>query len=119
NVHGRGGSRESYRGIEHHGQAVTGAMLRFGGRETPEPVPILINDYGTPHLGALGILIAMFHKIRGGGGSTVEAALSRTATISQIPFMIDYEGCRRDEPTGSDAKGWNHFDRLFECADGW
>lgn len=119
NVHGKGGWREFHRGHEQLGQTVTGITIRFGGPETPEELPILVNDYGTPHLSALGMLVALFHRFRGGGGNTVESALSRTSTVSQIPFMIDYEGCVLTEPSGKDVMGWDAYDRLYRCADGW
>lgn len=119
NVHGKGGWRELYRGHEQLGQTVSGITIRFGGSETPEELPILVNDYGTPHLSAFGMLLALFQKFRGSGGANVESALSRTSTVSQIPFMIDYAGRDISEPTGREAMGWSELDRLYECADGW
>jgi crotonobetainyl-CoA:carnitine CoA-transferase CaiB-like acyl-CoA transferase len=120
NVHGRGGWRDLYRGHEQLGQTVTGITIRFGGSDAPEELPILVNDYGTPHLSALGMLIALYQKFRGAsGGAQVEAALSRTSSVSQIPYIIDYPGRDICEPTGPEAKGWSAFDRLYACADGW
>lgn len=120
NTHGRRGSRERYRGHEQLGQAVTGATLRFGGPHSPEDLAVLINDFGTPHLCALGILIAFFSRFRSGteAGCLVEAALSRTATIQQLIFQLDYEGRTIQEPMGPDAKGWNAFDRIYYCEEG-
>lgn len=120
NTHGRRGARERYRGHEQVGQAVTGATLRFGGRDSPEDLAVLINDFGTPHLCALGVLIALYSRFRHGTstGFLVEAALSRTATIQQLIFQLDYSGRSIQEPEGPEANGWNAFDRCYTCSEG-
>ena len=56
--------------------------------------------------------------MRTGEGQRVQACLSRTATLAQVPYMIGYEGKVWDEPAGPNATGWNMFDRIYATADG-
>jgi crotonobetainyl-CoA:carnitine CoA-transferase CaiB-like acyl-CoA transferase len=117
-VHAGGGFRGGYRGHEELGQAVSGMQVRLGGDGPPRRAGWAVNDYATGHLSALAILLGLYHRGRSGEAQHVQAALSRTATILQLPFMLDYAGRRWDEPSG-DAKGWGPLDRLYEAADGW
>jgi crotonobetainyl-CoA:carnitine CoA-transferase CaiB-like acyl-CoA transferase len=117
-LHARGGWRESYRGHEDHSQAVTGASVRFA-PASPECSPVAFSDNGTAHLSALAILVGLFHRSRTGRGQRVDAALSRSATLEQSPFMIAFEGQEHDEPAGPEATGWSSLDRLYQAADGW
>jgi crotonobetainyl-CoA:carnitine CoA-transferase CaiB-like acyl-CoA transferase len=117
-VHADGGFRGGYRGHEELGQAVSGMQVRLGGDGPPRRAGWAVNDYATGHLSALAILLGLYHRGRTGEAQHVEAALSRTATILQLPFMLDYSGRRWDEPAG-DARGWGPLDRLYEAADGW
>jgi crotonobetainyl-CoA:carnitine CoA-transferase CaiB-like acyl-CoA transferase len=119
NLHSAGGWREDHRGHEDHSQAVTGVSVRNGAPGAPEMGSIIVSDNGTAHLSALGVLVALFHRTRTGRGQRVQAALSRTATLSQIPFMVAYEGRTWDEPRGPEATGWSVFNRLYQAADAW
>lgn len=118
-AHGTGGWREGFRGHEQIAQATTGMTIRFGSADAPLELKVYNNDFGTAHLSALGILLALFQRRRGGRALTVEAALSRTATLSQIPYMIDASLKPWNDPSGPAAVGWTSFNRLFRCSDGW
>src|SRR5262249_44810509 len=76
-------------------------------------------DYGTGHLSAFVILLALFHRLRTGEGQHVSASLSGTGTYYQMPFMLAYAGQKRDEPRGLYAKGWNAQDRFYKVSDRW
>jgi crotonobetainyl-CoA:carnitine CoA-transferase CaiB-like acyl-CoA transferase len=117
-VHADGGFRGGYRGHEELGQAVSGMQVRLGGDGPPRRAGWAVNDYATGHLSALAILLGLYHRGSTGEAQHVQAALSRTATILQLPFMLDYRGRRWDEPDGN-ANGWGPLDRLYEAADGW
>jgi crotonobetainyl-CoA:carnitine CoA-transferase CaiB-like acyl-CoA transferase len=118
NLHARGGWRETQRGHEDLAEAVTGLSLRYGGG-TPAMHPIVVNDHGTGHLAAFGMIMALIDRRRTGRGQTIETALSRTAGLHQIPFMIGFEGRIWDEPTGPEAMGWGPLDRLYETSEGF
>ena len=120
NVHARGGFRTFYRGHEELGQAVTGIQERYGDQPKPEThAGWTLCDYGTGHLSAFAILLALFHRLRTGEGQHVSASLSGTGTYYQIPFMLTYAGQKRDEPRGLYAKGWNAQDRFYKASDRW
>ena len=118
NVHSLGGWREWERGHEDLGEAVAGITCRYGGGIKPETVPLLVCDNLTGQYAAIGVLLAVYHRMRTGEGQRVQACLSRTATLAQVPYMIGYEGKVWDEPAGPDAAGWNMFDRIYATADG-
>ena len=52
-------------------------------------------------------------------GQRVQACLSRSGGLTQLPFMLDYEGKNWDEPAGPKAVGYGPLDRIFRTADGW
>ena len=118
NLHSRGGWRESYRGHEHLAQAVTGMSLRFGG-DAPVLHAIIVNDHATGHLAAFGIMLALLERDRSGTGQRVETSLSRTSTLHQLPFVVDFAGQTWSEPRGPEAMGWGPLDRLYRTSDGW
>src|SRR5438067_6449396 len=78
-----------------------------------------LNDFGTGHYSAFGILLALFHRIQTGESQQVHASLAQTCTYMQIPFMIAHDGRRWDEPRGQHATGWGPLDRLYEASDRW
>lgn len=113
------GYRGAWRGREQLGQGVTGMQRRLGGDGAPVMAPHAYCDYMTGNWAAFGVLAALFHRLRGGGGQVVEASLSSSATFLQVPFMVAWEGKVWDEPATLDAKGWGAFDRLYRTADRW
>lgn len=117
NVHSLGGWREWERGHEDLGEAVAGITCRYGGGIKPETVPLLVCDNLTGQYAAIGVLLAVYHRMRTGEGQRVQACLSRTATLAQVPYMIGYEGKVWDEPAGPNATGWNMFDRIYSTSD--
>lgn len=118
NVHSLGGWRQRERGHEDLGESVSGLSCRYGGSIKPETIPILVCDNLTGQFSAAGVLLALYHRMRTGHGKRVQACLSRSATLAQIPYMLTYAGKVWDEPAGPEAKGWSAFDRIYETADG-
>jgi crotonobetainyl-CoA:carnitine CoA-transferase CaiB-like acyl-CoA transferase len=118
-THSVGGFREGYRGHEPLGQAVSGITRRLGGDGPPTRATLLLNDMGTGHLAAFGLILALFHRMRTGEVQDVNAALSRTSTMFQIPFMLTFEGKVWDEPSGPEVTGWSSLNRLYRGIDGW
>jgi len=118
NVHSLGGWREWERGHEDLGEAVSGICTRYSGNLTAEVLPILVCDNLTGHNSALGVLLAVYNKLITGKGQRVQACLSRSATLAQIPYMIGYTGKIWDEPSGPQALGWSAFNRIYKTCDG-
>ena len=117
NIHSLGGGREWMRGHEDLGEAVTGMATRYSGTVRPQTLPLLILDHMTGQASALGMMLAIYHRMRTGEGQRVQACLSRSGTFVQIPFMHEYEGKVWDEPAGPKAKGYGTYDRIFEAKD--
>lgn len=118
-LHSPGGFRAEYRGHDMLGQMVTGMGHRAGGDGDPRVVSTYLNDNAAGHLHAFGIMMALLHRRRTGEGQDVNNALSRTATLHQLPFMVGFAGRRWNEPAGPAARGWHPFNRLYRAADGW
>jgi crotonobetainyl-CoA:carnitine CoA-transferase CaiB-like acyl-CoA transferase len=116
---GYSGWRGGYRGREELGQAVTGAEIRFGGPDAPRMMRFAMNDFATGHLSAFAILLALYHRRRGGQAQHVHASLAHTCTFHQAPFMVDFAGRVWDEPGGQWARGWLALDRLYRASDRW
>ncbi|KAJ5798545.1 CoA-transferase family III [Penicillium pulvis] len=118
-LHSYGGFREAYRGHDMLGQMVTGMAHRHGGTAGPQIQSTYLNDNAAGHLNAFGIILALLHRDATGQGQAVNASLSRTATLHQLPYMMKYAGWTGDEPSGPGSPGWNEFDRLYKARDGW
>lgn len=118
-LHSHGGHRASYRGHDQIAQCVTGMANRFGGEASPRLSSTFMNDFAAGHLNAFGVILALLHRYRTGETQQVNSSLSRTATLLQVPFMIDYEGQEHKEPSGPEARGWHALDRLYKTRDRW
>ncbi|MEU9734778.1 CoA transferase [Streptomyces sp. NPDC048002] len=116
-AHGIAGPRAEYRGHEEIGQAVTGALQRFGKSPEGNMHFFVINDDGTGHVAAFGILMALFHRIRTGVGQFVGTSLAQTCVLWQAPYMIAYSGKDWDEPGGLDFRGYGPLERVYQGSD--
>ena len=117
---GYGGPWQYRPGYEPNAQAITGMQARMGGSaDRPAGQPFAINDYCTGLLGALGLGLGLFHRLRTGEGQRVETSLGHAATFLQIPFMQTYKGKVWDEPSGPQVQGWGPLQRLYRAADAW
>lgn len=118
-LHSPAGYRAGYRGHDPVAQCVTGMFRRMGGDGPPMGVGIYVNDNACGHLHAFGLMMALLHRWRTGETQDVGCSLSQTATMHQIPFMVDFAGRTADEPSGPDARGWHALDRLYRARDCW
>jgi crotonobetainyl-CoA:carnitine CoA-transferase CaiB-like acyl-CoA transferase len=118
NAYGHGGPWEHRPGWEQLAQAATGMQMRYGG-DHPVLAPFPVNDYGTGILGAYGVMLALLHRGRTGGGQRVRSALAYTAGLLQSAVLQEYDGKAWDEPRGQDALGAHSLYRLYEASDGW
>ena len=116
NLHSLGGGRDWMRGHEDLGEASTGMSLRYGGTLKPRTLPLLVLDHLTGQLGAFGVLLALYHRLRTGERQCVQVCLSRSSGLAQLPFMLDFDGKSWDEPAG-EAMGYGPTDRIFRAKD--
>ena len=118
NIHSLGGGREWMRGHEDLGEAVTGMSCRYGNSLKPDTLPLLVLDHMTGQMGCLGVMLAVYERLNSGMGQRVQACLSRSSTLAQLPFMLGYDGKVWDEPAGPDCTGYGPLDRIFKAKDG-
>lgn len=117
NLFSAGGRRENYRGHEELAEALSGIATRNSGADKPETLDIMVCDHSCGEESALGILLALYGKMRSGKGQTVRGALSRTTVALQLPYAVDFEGKVWDEPRGHNVWGWSKANRLYACKD--
>ena len=119
-AHGLQGPRSEYRGHEQVGQAVTGMQIRYG-MDVDHPImqPFPVCDIGTGHLGAFAILLAIFHRARGGDGQRVGASLAHTAALYQTPYMLSYADKKLEETGGLGCLGHGPLERFYKASDRW
>ena len=117
NIHSLGGGREWFRGHEDLGEAITGMSMRYGGTWKPDTLPLLILDHMTGQMGAFGVLLAIYGRMNDGEGQRVQVCLSRSSTLTQLPFMLTYAGKVWDEPAGPDCWGYSVYDRIYHAQD--
>ena len=119
NIHSLGGGRDWMRGHEDLGEAITGMSMRYGGTLKPDTLPLLVLDHMTGQMGAVGVVLAVYHRMRTGEGQRVQACLSRSSTLAQLPYMLTYEGKAWDEPSGPDTWGFSFADRIYKAKDSY
>ena len=119
-AYGHQGPWREFRGHDQVGQAITGMEVRWG-RDHPTPLmqPNPLNDFGTGHLAAFGMLLGLYVRLRTGLGQHVGASLAHTATFLQTPYMLAYRGKSWDEPAGQQCRGFGPLKRLYQASDRW
>jgi crotonobetainyl-CoA:carnitine CoA-transferase CaiB-like acyl-CoA transferase len=78
-------------GFDMIGQAMSGAMALTGFQDTPPFKSITFVDYGTAFLGALGIMLALYHRRVTGRGQKIECNLFQTAIFMNCTPISEYE----------------------------
>jgi crotonobetainyl-CoA:carnitine CoA-transferase CaiB-like acyl-CoA transferase len=119
-AHGPEGPRADYRGHEQVGQTVTGMQERYG-QDHIHPVmqPFAINDVGSGHVTALGILLALYHRARTGKGQWVGSSLAQVAALYQTPYMVSHRKRVWADPGGIGCRGVSPTEHVYRAADGW
>jgi len=97
-----------------------GIGFEVAGQYNPPMWPIGNEDPGNGLTGAVGILAALLHRVKGGGGIYVEnpqlnATMTHAAHIVRGPDGTVY-GAERLDPM---QQGIAPLDRLYETSDGW
>ena len=130
---------EKRRGFEQIAQAVSGMMhLHSEGMADPTVVSVLINDYLTGYLGAIGAVAALAEREEHGGYWDVEASLTRCAmealelvqpqdaepyAPASTQDLIDF-GIDQDTPNGTftrlhPAVTFSHTPSMALCPTNW
>ena len=120
NAFGYDGPWSERAGWEQLAQGTSGMQVRRGGRDgKPMLAPYAVNDYGTGLMGAYAVALALHERNRTGKGQSVDSGLALTAGILQSPYFLDYEGYRREDIEGVDARGYSVRSSLYQASDGW
>jgi crotonobetainyl-CoA:carnitine CoA-transferase CaiB-like acyl-CoA transferase len=95
-------SRPDAPGYEPNGQAIGGLMLVDTETGRPRVHTCPINDYGTGLLCALGVLLSLYDRRRGGRGAYVHASLSQSAFFFARAMLARHRESddERDCPSG-------------------
>jgi len=101
-AYGRPGPAADRRGWQPLAETVTGMMLR--GEAEPRPEDFLVCDYGSGHLLAGGVLLALWARLRHGRVSSVHTSLTQAATVFRV-LDGDGESPPSGETRWSDADG--------------
>lgn len=117
-AHGVVGPRTEYRGHEEIGQAATGALMRFSNTPEGNMQFFVINDDGTGHVAAFGILVALYHRFRTGVGQFVGTSLAQTCVTWQTPYMVAHKDRNWNDPGGLDFRGYGPLERVYRGSDG-
>jgi crotonobetainyl-CoA:carnitine CoA-transferase CaiB-like acyl-CoA transferase len=70
-------------------------------------------------MGAYAVALALHERNRTGQGQSVDSGLALTAGLLQSPYFLDYDGFRREDIEGTDARGYSPRSRLYQASDGW
>jgi len=119
---GRTGPWQHRRGHENQAAAATGLSARYGGAAGwPRYQPYLVSDVGTGIVGAIAAALGLYRRAQTGTGQHLSSSLAHVATLHQALYLFgtDRPAARLPEPTGTEARGWNALQRLYEVADGW
>ncbi|WP_432842249.1 CoA transferase [Dactylosporangium sp. CA-092794] len=100
-------------------QARSGMMTAQGGDSEPVMSTVGINDVVTAACAALGVVLALFHRRRGGGGQKAWLSLTGSSTYAQCEELIRVAGRRPPKVGGRDYRGPGPADSFYRTRDGW
>jgi len=99
-------------------QAMSGMMTAQGGDSDPVLFTIPVNDIAAATLSALGVCLALFHRLRTGHGQRVWTSLTGCAAIMQSGELVRFAGRPPAVRGGRDCAGPSALDRFYRTADG-
>ncbi|WP_018504306.1 CaiB/BaiF CoA transferase family protein [Parafrankia discariae] len=103
-AYGLSGPWAHRRGYENQCNAATGMSWRYGHRfgwTLYQPTPI--NDAGTGILGAYAVAVALFARLKGGGGQQVGASLAQGSTFHQASYLVAEAWGSAEAPGNAEA----------------
>jgi len=100
-------------------QAESGMMLAQGGDDEPVFNTIAINDISAAVLSALGIVVGLYHRQRGGTGQRITTSLAGSSTFLQLAELTRFPGRPSPPRGGRDYRGRAPMCRYYAVRDGW
>lgn len=116
---GEGGPLSDKPGFDPILQAMSGMMTAQGGDGEPVFLTTAVNDVAGACLSALGIVVAVFHRVRTDEGQSVAGSLAAFAAFMQSGEIVRFEGRAPARTGGSDFQGPSALDRYYRTEDGW
>lgn len=117
--YGEGGPLSDLPGVDMVLQAMTGMMRRQGGDGDPVSNTLPIIDTTSGVMGALTVILGLYHRARTGEGQRAWYSLAGSATYLQSDATVRYPGRPAPERGGTDYRGDHPLDGLCRTADGW
>ena len=100
-------------------QSLNGMARAQGGAGDPVVGSAGVNDTATGALSALGILAALYWRVRTGKGQRVRSSLAAGSTFLQAGEYTSWDGVPVPLQGGELFRGPADGHRYYECADGW
>ena len=117
--YGEGGPLDTEPGFDPILQAWSGMMQAQGGDSDPVFFVLPVNDISSACTAALGALLAVLHRKRGGSGQRVWTSLAAQACMMQSGELVRFAGRAPARPGAADYQGASALDRYYRASDGW
>ena len=118
-AYGVGGPYSDRIGFDGIGQVMSGGVYRSGLPDQPIRCVVPYVDFGTALSLALGVMMALMHKVKTGEGQKVDAALLPTALMMTNGMLIEQAIKKSDKGrVGNQGSAVAPCD-LFRLTDGW
>ncbi len=118
-AYGEGGPYSDQIGFDGTGQVMSGATWRQGLPEQPIRTVVPYADFGTAMTLAIGVSMALYHRLKTGEGQHVEAALLPTAMMMSNAFLIERDLLGIEKPRMGNRGASVAPCDLYEVTDGW
>ena len=118
-AYGEGGPYSDRVGFDGTGQVMSGAVYRQGLPDEPIRTVVPYVDFGTAMSLALGVMMAMYHRLQTGEGQHVEGALLPTALMTSNAMLIERELLEVEKPRAGNRGTSVAPCDLFRVTDGW
>jgi crotonobetainyl-CoA:carnitine CoA-transferase CaiB-like acyl-CoA transferase len=118
-AYGRTGQWADRPGFDPVMQALSGMMIAQGGVGDPVASVAPMHDVTTGALAALGILAALFARVRTGRGQHVTASLAASSTFLQSAEFTTFAGRAAAAAGGFDFPGPRAVRRYYPASNGW
>lgn len=117
--YGEGGPLDTDPGFDPILQALSGMMQAQGGDSDPVFFTLPVNDISSACTAALGGLLAVLHRKRGGHGQRVWTSLAAQSCMMQSGELVRFDGREPSKRGGADYAGPRALDRYYPARDGW
>jgi crotonobetainyl-CoA:carnitine CoA-transferase CaiB-like acyl-CoA transferase len=95
--------------------------MQAQGGTLSEPVfhGIPVNDVGSGAVAALGIVAALYARVRTGEGQEVHTSLAAQSVLLQSGEVTTHPTAPAPPTGGRDCTGTSAFEQYYQCTDGW